>query len=246
MELNLVEIWQSMGLPVRGVVIVLTIQAIACFAVVMDRIVLLALSSKRARKFAEAVEPLMQKADYDEVLEHSRKAQSNHLSGYLEVGLSMFTKRRSAGDEIERAAELARRALERKGDMLSRDLSKGMNTLASTGSTAPFVGLLGTVLGIIHAFKLIASSGSGGIGTIGAAIGESLVVTGYGLCIAIPAVLVFNWLSSKISDYESGLINAGSELIDRLEMQDGHAVDAVSSSAPGEAHAGARAVVVAN
>lgn len=246
MELNLVEIWQSMGLPVRGVVIVLTIQAIACFAVVMDRIVLLALSAKRARKFAEEVEPLLQSADYAKVLECSRSAKANHLSGYLEVGLAMFTKRRTAGDELGRAAELARRALERKGDMLSRDLNKGMNTLASTGSTAPFVGLLGTVLGIIHAFKLIASSGSGGIGTIGSAIGESLVVTGYGLCIAIPSVLVFNWLSSKITDYESGLINAGSELVDRLEMQDGHAEPASSSAAAGEAHAGARAVVATN
>jgi biopolymer transport protein ExbB/TolQ len=92
-----------------------------------------------------------------------------------------------------------------------------MNVLASTGSTAPFVGLLGTVLGIIHAFKMIAQNGSGGIGTIGAAIGEALIVTGYGLCVAIPSVLIFNWLSGRIADYEAGLINAGSELVDRLE-----------------------------
>jgi biopolymer transport protein ExbB/TolQ len=92
-----------------------------------------------------------------------------------------------------------------------------MNVLASTGSTAPFVGLLGTVLGIINAFKLIAANGSGGIGTIGAAIGEALVVTGYGLVVAIPSVLVFNWLSGRITNYESGLLNSGGELIDRLE-----------------------------
>jgi biopolymer transport protein ExbB/TolQ len=73
------------------------------------------------------------------------------------------------------------------------------------------------VLGIINAFKLIAANGSGGIGTIGAAIGEALVVTGYGLVVAIPSVLVFNWLSGRIADYESGMLNAGSELIDRLE-----------------------------
>jgi biopolymer transport protein ExbB/TolQ len=93
-----------------------------------------------------------------------------------------------------------------------------MNVLASTGSTAPFVGLLGTVLGIINAFKLIAAEGSGGIGTIGAAIGEALVVTGYGLVVAIPSVLVFNYLSGRIASYEAGLINAGSELLDQLEI----------------------------
>jgi len=82
------------------------------------------------------------------------------------------------------------------------------------------VGLLGTVLGIINAFKLIAATGSGGIGSIGAAIGEALVVTGYGLIVAIPSVLVFNFLSSRIGTYEAGLLNAGSELVDRLELSD--------------------------
>jgi biopolymer transport protein ExbB/TolQ len=96
-------------------------------------------------------------------------------------------------------------------------MNRGMNVLASTGSTAPFVGLLGTVLGIINAFKVIGESGSGGLGTIGVAIGEALVVTGYGLCVAIPTVLVFNWLAARIADYEAGLINAGAELVDQLE-----------------------------
>jgi biopolymer transport protein ExbB/TolQ len=92
-----------------------------------------------------------------------------------------------------------------------------MNVLASTGSTAPFVGLLGTVLGILNAFKLISQDGGGGIGTIGAAIGEALIVTGYGLAVAIPTVLPFNYLSARIAKNEAGLANAGSELIDQLE-----------------------------
>jgi biopolymer transport protein ExbB/TolQ len=108
--------------------------------------------------------------------------------------------------------------LERKGEAVSRDLNRRMNVLASTGSTAPFVGLLGTVLGIINAFKLIAATGSGGIGTIGAAIGEALVVTGYGLIVAIPAVLFFNWIAGRIANFEGGLLNAGGELVDRLEQ----------------------------
>src|SRR5579872_4158130 len=93
-----------------------------------------------------------------------------------------------------------------------------MNVLASTGSTAPFVGLLGTVLGIINAFKLIALTGSGGLGSIGSAISEALVVTAYGLVVAIPSVLLFNLLSSRIAAYEAGLLNAGSELLDHVEV----------------------------
>jgi biopolymer transport protein ExbB/TolQ len=217
MEINFSELWQNMGFPVRAVVIVLTIQAVACVAVTIDRLLLLTQSNKRARAFASQLQPALEGERFDHALSIADGAQTNHLANYLGAGLRAFIARLAAGDERLRSAELARRALERKGDAISRELNRGMNVLASTGSTAPFVGLLGTVLGIINAFKLIASNGSGGIGTIGAAIGEALVVTGYGLCVAIPAVLLFNWLAARIAAYEAGLLNAGSELVDRLE-----------------------------
>jgi biopolymer transport protein ExbB/TolQ len=229
MQINLMELWANMGLPVKGVVVVLTLQAVACVAVVIDRLLVLASSGARARQFAAAVQGAMLAGDYPQVLAAASSAKPSHLTGYLEAGIRTFLARREAGDGLERAAELARRALERKGDAISRDLNRGMNVLASTGSTAPFVGLLGTVLGIIHAFKLIAATGSGGIGTIGAAIGEALIVTGYGLVVAIPAVLVFNWLSGRIADYEGGLLNSGSELVDRFETSTGSAPSGASA-----------------
>jgi biopolymer transport protein ExbB/TolQ len=76
------------------------------------------------------------------------------------------------------------------------------------------------VLGIIHAFKMIAATGSGGIGSIGSAIGEALIVTGYGLVVAIPTVLLFNWMSGKLAGYEGDILNAAGDLLDRLEMGD--------------------------
>lgn len=220
MDFDFVELWRGMGLSVRIVVGVLTAQAIACIAVVFDRAYELLRSQAGARDFAAAAQAAMEARQRAEVLSSLDASCTSHLRSYFEVGLRTFLARVNAGDVPQRAAELARRALERKGDAISRDLHRGMNVLASTGSTAPFVGLLGTVLGIINAFRLIAASGAGGIGTIGAAIGEALIVTGYGLCVAIPSVLVFNWLSGRIADYESGLVNAGSELIDQLETDD--------------------------
>jgi biopolymer transport protein ExbB/TolQ len=217
MKIDLFELWRGMGLPVRLVVIVLTMQATACVAVVIDRFVLLTLSVMRARGLAGHVQQAVSAGDYSKVTSLMSSMKRNHLGSYLETGLHTFLARQQAGDRAERAAELARRALERKGDAISRDMNRGMNVLASTGSTAPFVGLLGTVLGIINAFKMIGDSGSGGLGTIGVAIAEALVVTGYGLCVAIPTVLLFNWLSGKIANYEAGLINAGAELVDQLE-----------------------------
>jgi len=235
MEINFVELWTRMGFPVRAVVCVLTLQALACVAVVIDRVIVLIQSRRQARVFANKVQSAVSNEQYDRALSIANEHKSNHLASYLALALHTFLARGRAGDDNQRAAELSRRALERKGDAISRDLQRGMNVLASTGSTAPFVGLLGTVLGIINAFKLIAASGSGGIGTIGAAIGEALVVTGYGLVVAIPSVLVFNWLSGRITDYESGLINAGSELLDRLETGNEATRNSTASPALGTA-----------
>jgi len=238
MEINFVELWSGMGLAVKLVILVLTVQAIACIAVVCDRVWVLLQSRARAKEFAATVQPAMESGQYDQVLRGTDPTRSSHLATYMTFGLSTFLVRVNAGDDAQRAAELTRRALERKGDAISRELNRGMNVLASTGSTAPFVGLLGTVLGIIHAFKMIAVSGSGGIGTIGSAIGEALIVTGYGLCVAIPSVLVFNWLSARIADYEAGLINAGSELVDRLETGAVPPSSGVQSAADGPIAAG--------
>lgn len=220
MNINLLELWGQMGLPVKAVVIVLTLQAIASLTVVVDRLVLLQRSSAASRAFADVASPLLAAADFDALVTAASKASGSHLAALMHAGLSAYVKRIEKGDSAERAAELAKRTIERKGESISDELNRGLGVLASTGSTAPFVGLLGTVLGIINAFQMIAASGSGGIGTIGAAIGEALIVTGYGLCVAIPTVLVFNWITGRITRFEMGLTNAGSELVDRMETAD--------------------------
>jgi biopolymer transport protein ExbB/TolQ len=216
MEINLVDIWSHMGLPVRAVVVVLTIQAIACIAVVVDRLIMLSISRSRSRSFA--VQAAQRSLDPESLLKLAESTKSSHLAQFVAKGLRSFVELTRRGHSSERAAELTRRALERKSEPLSRELGRGLNVLASTGSTAPFVGLLGTVLGIIHAFKLIAASGSGGIGTIGSAIGEALIVTGYGLVVAIPVVLVFNWVSARVAAYEGDILNGAGDLLDRLEV----------------------------
>lgn len=218
MDINLLEIWGHMGLPVRAVVIFLTLQAIACVAVVIDRALMLAVSRARTRRFVEQASAHASNLNAERMLKLAEEAQSSHLASFVAKGLRSYVELKKKGQGGERATELTRRALERKTEPLSRDLNRFMNVLASTGSTAPFVGLLGTVLGIMHAFKLIAGGGGGGIATIGPAIAEALIVTGYGLTVAIPVVLVFNWLSGKLASYEGDILNAAGDLLDRLEI----------------------------
>lgn len=217
MNLNLLELWSEMGLPVRCVVIMLTMQAVLSIAVVIDRLLMLMRSRAASKEFVTKVRADLDQGRMERALEGASQAAGSHLAMVFHVGLTTFLDRRDAGDGQERAAELARRAMERRQESTGDELQRGMGVLASTGSTAPFVGLLGTVLGIINAFQLIASNGSGGIGTIGAAIGEALIVTGYGLTVAIPTVLLYNSLSTRLGHYEMAIQHGASELADRLE-----------------------------
>jgi biopolymer transport protein ExbB len=105
----------------------------------------------------------------------------------------------------------------RKRDAISSDLRRGLSVLASVGSVAPFVGLLGTVVGIISAFQSIASTGSGGLGAVSAGISEALIETALGLVVAIPAVLCFNYLTGRIGLVEQALERSSGELLDEME-----------------------------
>lgn len=216
MNFNIVELWHGMNGLVRTVVTVLTIQGVATLAVSVDRLLLLIMSNWRGRKFARKASAVLSRGDLQGALAVAREDKHSHLASFIRVGVETFISKRKAGLEHSKSAELAARALERKADSLGDSLNKGMSILASTGSTAPFIGLLGTVLGILNAFKLVGQNGSGGMGTIGVAIAEALVVTGYGLMVAIPSVLLFNTISTRLGKYESGLNHARQELVDLL------------------------------
>ncbi|MEM9070261.1 MAG: MotA/TolQ/ExbB proton channel family protein [Myxococcota bacterium] len=219
MELDVIHLIAHAPLPVQVVVAVLAAQALLSLAVIIDRLILLRLSASKSRQFAKEATPKLDEGDFEGALEIASKTTGSHLAHYMYTGIRTFLDRRHEGKTIPKAIHLTSRALERTGEEVSAGLNRGMNILASTGSTAPFVGLLGTVLGILFTFQKIASEGGGGIATIGGEIGEALVVTGLGLIVAIPVVLAFNWLSNKIALFEAGLSNAAGELVDRLETE---------------------------
>src|SRR5688572_21039389 len=129
MEINLLELWGQMGWPVKGVVIVLTLQAVASLAVAIDRLVLLAKSARRSRAFAAAAMPLIDEGRYDEALGLAARMKGSHLAHLMHAGLKSFLDRRDAGDASHVAAERTRRALQRRGESVSTQLQQGMNVL---------------------------------------------------------------------------------------------------------------------
>ena len=217
MEFSLVHIWATMSPVAKAVVFLLTALAVASLGVFVERVWYFRAERRRAAAFAAEVGPKLAGGAFDEALTLARANEATGLAQLFAAGLSTFN---SAGAGKLTAAELTRRSLARKLDDLRAGLRRGFGAVASTGSIAPFVGLFGTVVGIISAFEGIAKTGSGGLGSVSAGIAEALVVTAYGLAVAIPAVLAFNYLSAIADEMERALTSASGELLDLLEHGD--------------------------
>jgi len=108
--------------------------------------------------------------------------------------------------------EAASRAVERSTLLTVSDFKKGIGSLATIATTAPFIGLFGTVIGIINAFRGMAATGSGGIAAVSAGISEALVTTAFGLFVAIPAVWAYNYFQNRIDRFTVEMSNSGSEM----------------------------------
>ena len=110
-------------------------------------------------------------------------------------------------------------SLARSTDAVNGRLQGGLSFLASVGSTAPFVGLFGTVCGILNAFQQIATQKTSGIGAVAGGISEALVTTAFGLVVAIPAVMTFNYFTNKVEAFDVEMDNSSSELVDYFIKQ---------------------------
>jgi biopolymer transport protein ExbB len=216
---NWSEIWLHMGVPALAVAGVLLVMGIASFTVFVERLLAFRRSRAASEQFARGVGDHLPPSAVDRVITEANKHAAGHLARLVESGLSTYRDALTTPDEGSGVtpAEWTRRHLERQVDVLVADLKRGLPILASVGSVAPFVGLLGTVLGIISAFQGIAATGSGGLSSVSAGIAEALIETALGLAVAIPAVLAFNYLSTSIARDELVLTNAAGELVDRIE-----------------------------
>lgn len=214
------KIFGHMGIPALTVASVLLLMALASLAVFFERLVAYARSRAASRRFAVQAKALL---DADEPVALAEKAEAekhSHLAKLLGTGAKTYVAAAKKAGAVS-PIELTRRELERKTELLAADVKRGMGVLASVGSVAPFVGLLGTVFGIITAFQGIAKEGSGGLGAVSLGIAEALVETAFGLMVAIPAVLAYNWLTTQGDGILLALEDARGEFLDFLESKHG-------------------------
>ena len=236
MTFDLVRIFREMSGFQLGIVLVLAAMGMVSLSVFIERLWALGRMRGRSLKFAAAVAALIERRDYD-ALRQQANAGRSPVAVLLGGALKGYHAENPGGLH---PVEAARREVARRTELLAAQARRGMNVLATVGYIAPFVGLLGTVVGIITAFEGIASEGSAGLGAISTGIAEALVVTALGLVIAIPAVLMFNLISGRADALMLSLGHAGGEFVDHLEAGHvrGHGAEA-PASALGRSAAGA-------
>jgi biopolymer transport protein ExbB len=206
--------WNQMGWPARLVVVTLFIMSAWSIGVMIDRLIAYNGARTQSRQFAPAVAGALREGKLDEAIKIADRFSKSHLAKVVVAGLQEFRAHQLSSEISGEEIEASRRALERAEAIVHAELKRGISSLATIGSTAPFVGLFGTVLGIINAFKGISTEKSTGLGAVAGGISEALVTTAVGLFVAIPAVMMFNYFTNRVEAFDVEMGNSSSELID--------------------------------
>ena len=215
MEFGPVALWQSMGTIAKLVCIILAVLSIYSLTLSGERWWRYRQAKKQSLQFALLTTQYLKQDRPQDAIAASKKFKSSHLAKVVSAGLLEFMVEEQnsplTGYDV---IEAARRAIERATLMTTADFKRGLGGLATIGATAPFIGLFGTVVGIINAFRGMAMTGSGGIGAVASGIAEALVTTAFGIIVAVIALWCFNLLNARIEIYDAEMDNTASQLLD--------------------------------
>ncbi len=209
-----VSLWKQMGVLAKTVVIILFIMSGWSIGVMIDRWMAFSAARKQSRAFAPAVAGALREGKIDEAIRVAERNKKSHLAKVVTAGLQEFKAHGESTEIPGEQIEASRRALERAEAIVHAELKRGLGGLATIGATAPFVGLFGTVVGILNAFRGISEQKATGLGAVAGGIAEALVTTAIGLFVAIPAVWMYNYFTSRVEAFDVEMDNSSSELID--------------------------------
>src|ERR1051325_6614600 len=218
MGIDILELWRHAGPFARGIVFVLLAMSFFSLTIAITKLLMIQKSSSATRKFAPQFSRAIQEEQLDQAITLAEKNQTSHvarvLGGALQEVKPLLRDRATITAADINSAE---RAVERQMLIITAELKRGLGILATTGATAPFVGLLGTTMGIVTAFQgMSASGGSGSLAAITGGVAEALITTAFGLMVAIPAVWLYNYFSTKIDFLTVEMTYTSKELIDYL------------------------------
>ena len=216
-----ISLWNQMGPLGKAVVVILFVMSAWSIGVMIDRYIAFNAARKQSRAFAPAVAGALREGKIAEAIKIAERNKKSHLAKVVTAGLQEFQAHSDSNEISGEQVEASKRALERAEAIVHAELKRGIGSLATIGSTAPFVGLLGTVVGILTAFKKISDSKTAGLASVAGGISEALVTTAVGLFVAIPAVMMFNYFTSKVEAFDVEMDNSSSELVDYFIKRSG-------------------------
>jgi biopolymer transport protein ExbB len=227
MDFSLLGLWHQMGAVAKTVVILLVVMSMYAIGIALERFVTFRRGRRRSLEYIAALQPLMSgRPRLDEASALQSAWQDAPLARVIGAGLSEYTlglKELGAAStdavELELLIHGVGRSMDRAKKRELAGLARGLPVLATISSSAPFVGLFGTVFGIITAFQQMADpskGGGGGLATVSAGIAEALMTTAVGLAVAIGAVWFYNFFTTRLEDVGNLIDDASGELADRL------------------------------
>jgi biopolymer transport protein ExbB/TolQ len=217
MDFTLVEMWAQMGVIAKLVVIALVVMSIVTVAVTVERILYYRRADQQSQVFAQALGGLLQSGKFQEAADSASQHPHSHIAPVIRAGVKEFLEARALSGKGNFDLHAAvKNAMDRTVERQMATLRKGLSSLATIGSTAPFVGLFGTTFGIINSFQGMAKEGGGGLGSVAAGIAEALITTAVGIGVAIAAVLIYNYFTAKVEGLEVDTHEAAGEVIATL------------------------------
>jgi biopolymer transport protein ExbB/biopolymer transport protein TolQ len=217
MQMSMIDLWNSMGWFARGIVFVMAIMSMWSMGTALAKWWKFRKAQKETAKFAPEFSRFLQEEQMEGAIALAAKYKNSHVARVLTGALDEIKPLLRDGHVSANDINSAERAIERNTLILIAELKRGTGVLATVGATAPFVGLLGTTMGVVNAFQGMAGGGgSGGIAAISAGISEALITTAFGLMVAIPAVWIYNYFQTKADFLVVEMTYSGKELIDYL------------------------------
>jgi len=220
-DFSLAGMWEQMGTAARSVLVILIAMFLVGFTIMVERGLAFVRARQQSTACVLAIKSQLEERKHEEALATAKRFRDSPIARVLERGLDEYIKGigalREEGPEDLGDFDLidaVNRQMERAKERATANLKRGLTVLATVGSTAPFVGLLGTVVGIINAFQGLSSDGGGGLSSVAGGISEALVATAVGLFVAIPAVAAFNLLNGRVEAFQIDMNDIASEIID--------------------------------
>jgi biopolymer transport protein ExbB len=214
MGLSLGELWAQTGWFSRTIILILLIMSVYSLTIAVIKWRRMRRMARATRTFAPLFSASLQSGNIAEALSLTEQHGNSHVARVLGESLREVAPLLDDPRVAAAAITSAERSVEREQILLADELKSGLGVLATIGATAPFVGLLGTTMGIVNSFTGMAVSGGGGLEAISAGIAEALIATALGLLVAIPAVWLYNYFTTRLETLFAELAYAGREMVD--------------------------------